>query len=240
LGCYPRASVGPFAIEGGSSYFDGARGVETATYPSVDIANGAPTGADATDRIVLATCKDSNRKSNSERVVVFTSTDGGNSWSTIWNAAEAGDRPNLPAVAISPDGDDVYLVYQGFLDPWRPSLTGPRRMQGVVRHAEASNLATWTTLHRGDVADARASAHPSFGGLKEGFLGIYQAIVATRDAGVALWTDARSADRCPAIEALRQSLVDHDPIPIPAPGTDCPPRFGDSDIYSAASPDPTP
>jgi len=238
LGCYPRTSTGPFAVEGGSFFFDGARGVESPTYPSVDIANGAPSGADATDRIVLVTCKDDDEP-NSERALVFTSTDGGDTWSRIANAAEAGDRPDLPAIAISPDGEDVYLVYQGFLDPWQSSLTGPRRMQAVVRHAEASDLSTWTTLYRGVVADTRASSYMSFGGLKQGYLGIYQAAIATRDAGIALWTDIRNAERCPAIEAFRQSLVDGDRLPVPAVGTDCPPTFGNSDIYGAALPDPS-
>lgn len=238
LGCYPPASIGPFAIAGGSSFIDGVHGVETVTYPSVDIANGAPSGADASDRIVLSTCQGGGEP-NTEHVLLLTSADGGDSWLRIRTAAEASDRPNAPAIAISPDGDDVYLVYQGFLDPWRSSLSGPRRMQPVVRHADASDLSTWTTTYRGEVGDARASASPSFGGRTVGDLGIHLAAIATRDAGIALWTDIRNAARCQAIEAFRQSLVDGDRLPAPTIGEDCPPTFGNADIYGTVVADPT-
>jgi hypothetical protein len=218
--------------------FDGLTGVEAKPSRSVDVANGAPTGGDATDQIVLVWC-DGGLGLNAERAVVITSTDGGDSWSDPVDAAQAGDRPNMPAIAISPDGQDVYLVYEAFLDPARESLADPTRMQGVVRHAEASDLAAWITLHRGVVGDARASS-----GMSDFFdtenLGEYQGAVATRDRGIMLWTDIRNAERCPAIEVHRQSLVDGNPNPTPAPNTDCPPSFGNSDIYAAALPDPTP
>jgi hypothetical protein len=213
--------------------FDGVAGTRTNSYPSVDIANGAPTGADAPDTSDLAWC-DASPGLNKEEALVQRSRDGGTTWSTPVNGAAAGDRPDFPAVAISPDGQDVYLTYDGFLDPWQPTTADPRRFQGVVRHA-AGDLSGWTELLRGVVGDARAS---SANGLSSGFLGDYNAAVATNDYGAAVWNDARNADDCPAIDAFRQSLTTTTPLPTPNPRVDCPERFGNTDIDGARVADP--
>jgi hypothetical protein len=220
---------------------DGRGGAGAAEYSSMDIANGAPTGGDATDQIVVTTC-DGSLGINAQRALVITSTDGGETWSHPVDAARPGDRPKSPTVAISPDGDDVYLLYQAFLDPWREDFADPRRMQAVALHAEASDLSIWTTLHRGALGDARASTGPSnfvFPGAGE-HLGLYQGAAATRDGGILLWTDIRNAERCPAMETWWLAEANGVEAERPAPNTDCPPTFGNSDIYGVAVADPTP
>jgi len=229
------AECGAFDPVQGRFTFDGVAGARTNSFPSVDIANGAPTGADATDRIVMTWC-DARNGLNSEQALVQYSDDKGLSWSTPVNGAEAGDRPDFPAIAISPDGGDVYLVYDAFLDPWRANTSDPRRFQGVVRHA-AADLTGWITLHRAPIGDGRGS---SANGLTSEFLGDYNFAVATRDYGAAVWNDARNAAVCPAINAYRQSLVDGSPIARPAPNSDCPPTFGNTDIFGGSYADPTP
>lgn len=226
---------GAFDPVQGRFTFDGVAGARTNSFPSVDIANGAPTGADATDRIVITWCDADNGLNNEEALIQY-SDDKGVSWSTPINGAEAGDRPDFPAIAISPDGDDVYLVYDAFLDPWRTNTSDPRRFQGVVRHA-AADLTGWSTLNRAPIGDARGS---SANGLTSEFLGDYNFAVATRDYGAAVWNDARNAAICPAINAYRQSLVDGSPIARPAPNSDCPPTFGNTDIFGGSYADPTP
>jgi hypothetical protein len=215
--------------------FDGVAGARTNSSTSIDIANGAPLGAGATDRIVIGFVN-SELGLNHERAIVRYSDDGGDTWSAPINGAEAGDRPDFPWVAISPDGGDVYLVYMGFLDPWRSTTSDPRRMQGVVRHATA-NLTGWATLHRGAVGDARGS---SANGLTSEFLGDYNFVVANNDYAAAVWNDVRDAAVCPAVNAYRQSIIDGSPIAAPAPGSACPPTFGNSDIFGGTYPDPTP
>ena len=222
----------------GRIVFDGFAGTRTDSFPSLSIANGAPTGSDATDTIVL-TWTDAANGLNHEQALVQTSADHGATWSTPVNAAEADDRPDNPAVAISPNGSDVYLVYNGYLDPFQTTTANPRRMQGVTRHADVGAggaLGGFTTLHRGVVGDARGSTRT----LNREAIYDYQYAAASRDYGAVIWMDARDATDCPAVDAYRQSLIDGSPITAPSPLTDCPPDFGNLDIYSGSFLDPTP
>jgi hypothetical protein len=222
----------------GRIVFDGYAGTRTDSFPSLDIANGAPTGADATDTIVLS-WPDAANGLNHEQALVQTSTDGGTSWSTAVNAAEAGDRADNPAVAISPNGTDLYLVYNAYLDPFRTTTADPRRMQGVTRHADVGpdgSVGAFATLHRAAIGDARATTRT----LNREAIYDYQYAAAARDYGAVVWMDLRNAAVCDAVNAYRQSLIDRTPIPPPAPLTDCPPTFGNLDIYSGSFLDPTP
>jgi hypothetical protein len=216
--------------------FDGVAGARTNEGPSLDIANGAPTGTGAPDTLLLS-WTDGQNGLNSERAMVQYSTDGGENWSQPFDATDGSDRPDFVWAAISPNGQDVYLTYMGFLDPWRDSLSDTRQMQGVVRHADFSDLATWTTLLRGGIGDARGS---SANGLSSEFLGDYDFVVATNDFASAVWNDVRDAAICPAINSYRQSLVDGSPIAPPDVQSDCPANFGNSDIYGNSFADPTP
>jgi hypothetical protein len=238
----PVTNVGQLDPVQGRFTVDGVAGARAPVFPSLDIAAGAPTGADASDQIVI-TWADDSLGTNQERAWVVWSTNGGDSYSAKVAASQGSDRANFPAVAISPDGRDVYLVYNAHLDPWRTTTADPRRMLGVVRHADVT-LATgavgaFTTLHRGAVGDGRGS---SANGLTTEFLGDYNYAVATRDYAAAVWVDSRNAAVCPAINAYRQSLVDGTPIPAPAPNQDCPDIggfFGNTDIFGGSYADPS-
>jgi len=228
--------VGVFDRVSGRFVFDGFAGTRTDSFPSLSIANGAPTGTGATDTLVL-TWPDGAL--NHEQALVQTSADQGATWSTPVNATEAGDRPDNPAVAISPNGTDVYLVYNGYLQPFQTSTANPRNMQGVVRHADvgaAGTLAAWSTLHRGAVGDARGTTRT----LNREAVYDYNFAAATRTYGAAVWMDVRNAASCDAVNAYRQSLIDGTPITPPAPLTDCPAQFGNNDIFGGAYLDPTP
>jgi hypothetical protein len=221
------ADVGAFDSIQGRFTFDGVAGARTNSFPSVDVANGAPTGAGATNEIVLA-WSDARNGLNEEQALVQSSADRGVTWTTPVNGASAGDRPDFPAVAISPDGRNVFLDYMAFLDPWQTSVTsGQRKMQGVVNHA-SSTLTGWFTLNRGGIGDARGSTILA---QKFEFLGDYTDVAATNAFEAAVWTDVRNAPVCPAVNAFRQSLLTTSPLPTP-PVTACPATFGNSDIFS--------
>ena len=237
----PVTQPGAFDPVQGRPVIDGVAGARSdlAPAPSVDIANGAPTGADATNRIVMTYVSGPLATPH----VYFTeSTKGGTSWSTPRAIETAGDRGLFAAPAISPNGTDVYVVYNAFTTPFRSNTTDPRTLVGVVKHADSSATPTvptggFTELHRGAPGDPRGS---SANALLSEFLGDYVYAVATRTYGAAVWNDARNAADCPAIDTWRQALQNGLNPPAPAPQQDCPATFGNSDIYGGSYPDPTP
>jgi hypothetical protein len=235
----------------GDATFDGQAGARDGSFPTVDIANGAPTGSDATDEIVLAwsngpTPSDTHPGPN-EQVKVMTSTNGGVTWMSSAVASPASDRPDFPAIAISPDGTDAYLTYMNFLQPWQSTNATLRLFQGVVRHADVNSatgaIGAWSDVHRGPTGDARGS---SANALVDEFLGDYDYAFATRNSVTVVWNDARNAADCPAIDAYRDDVasgtaagVSTDPT-RPAPEQDCPATFGNTDIFGGTYADPTP
>jgi len=199
--------------------------------PSVDIANGAPDGSGATDRIVLTYVSGTTA---APHVVFRESTDRGDTWSTPRNIETAGDFGYYTAPAISPNGQDVYVVYNAFTTPFQTTTSTPRGLVGVVLHATVTvgGTGAFTEIHRGQTGDPRGSSQNNLVGE---FLGDYVYAVATRTYGAAVWNDTRNAADCPAIDAWRLSLRTGTPLPRPAPQKDCPPNFGNSDIYAFTS-----
>jgi len=222
----------------GDDTFDGVAGARDGTFPTADIANGAPTGEGATDEIVVAwqngTTPSTTSPGPNEQLKVAYSTDGGDTWSFTTNAVPDSDRPSMPAIAISPDGSDVYVAYNSFLVPWQTTTASPRPMQSVVRHATTGAGGTpvgWADLFRGTAGDARGASANSLTGE---FLGDYNNAAATNDAVVAVYVDVRNAADCPAVDAWRQTIVDGSPGAKPAPGSACPETFGNSDIFGGS------
>jgi hypothetical protein len=241
----PTAVAGPVSQPG---VFDPAQGRPTidsvagarsdlAPAPSVDIANGAPTGTDATDRMVMSYVSGDLAQPH----VYFTeSTNHGASWSSARAVESSGDRGYYAAPAISPNGTDVYVVYNAFTTQYHDDTSSPNLLVGVVLHADtggSSATGSFTELHRGAEGDARGS---SANALTDEFLGDYVYAAATRTYGAAVWNDTRNAADCPAIDAWRMSNITGGSVPQPAPQQDCPANFGNSDIYGGSYLDPTP
>jgi hypothetical protein len=226
--------------------------------PSVDIANGAPTGSGATDRLVLSWVD--GQVPNSEKVQFSTSANGGSTWSAPRDIRSAGDRGYYSAPAISPNGNEVYVVYNAFTTPFQTTTSTPRNLVGVVKKAPVTSagVGTFTEAARGADGDPRSSSQNN---LAAEFLGDYVYAAATRTYGTAVWNDSRNGADCPAIDNYRQALHDEavatgqqtaeaeepgggedggdapgDPgdTTAPAPQQQCPATFGESDIYGVS------
>jgi hypothetical protein len=238
----------------------GARN-DLAASPSVDIANGAPTGAGATNEIVDAWA-DGRDGLNSEKVLVATKMPTGG-WNGPFVASTAGDRGYYAAPAIAPRGDRLYLTYNAFTTPFRANTSAPRNLVGVVRTSTAvasPTTGSWSTLHRTAGGDPRTSSQNNLAGE---FLGDYVYTAASRLDGqnfaVGVWNDVREGADCPAMDAYRLELrnavlsgaaePEDEDLPeirageesepeqgedpeAPAPNVECPATWGNSDIWS--------
>ena len=215
----------------GRPVIDGVAGARSdlAPAPSVDIANGAPTGADATNRIVMTYVSGEITKPH----VYFTeSTNGGATWAAPRPIEGAADRGYYTAPSISPNGTDVYVVYNAFTTPFRPTTATPRSLVGVVLHATAGvagPTGAFTEIHRSVPGDPRGSSQNN---LVAEFLGDYVYSAATRTYGAAVWNDTRNAADCPAVDAYRQALESGQSATAPAIQQQCPATFGNSDIWA--------
>ncbi len=224
--------TGQFDPVQGRFTIDGVAGSRTSTFPSFDVANGAPTGQGATNELLL-TWSDARAGLNHDQAFLEDSTNGGRTFSAPVAISQAGDRANQPAIAITPDGTQAWLTYNAYLQPWQATTSAPRVEQGVVRMATISNGVPggFTTVVRGAPGDARASSANS---LTSEFLGDYNDIKASGAGAVAVWNDVRNAAHCLAVDNFRQSLVNGSPIAKPAPATSCPATFGNSDIFGGS------
>jgi len=218
---------------------DGIAGARSdlAAMPSVDIANGAPTGIDATDEIIDS-WTDGRFGPNHETAMVSYSVDHGNTWSAPTPVSRPGDRSAYSAPAIAPDGTRAYVAYMAYTTPFATTTATPRFEHGVLLSSPigAGGAPTaWTTEFVGPSGDVRGSSQGRI--LYNEFLGDYVYAAASRTYGAGLWTDAPNTADCPAMDAWRQAsfTAGHQVFPAPWPIGDCPANFGNTDISSATT-----
>jgi hypothetical protein len=223
--------------------FGGAR-TDLSAAPSVDIANGAPTGAGATNEIVDA-WSDGGVDVNAGTGQLSWSLDGGTTWSGPMTVSLAGDRPLYSAAAISPTGDRMYVVYEAAAAPWRGSdMTSPRPYHGVFRTAPVGVTGapdTWADVYNGSTDTS--AGHNDLRGTYPGHdmyqerVGDYVYAAASRSYGVGVWTDAQNATVCDPVQRYRAASLAAGTraLPAPWPLADCPDTFGNTDIWSVTT-----
>src|SRR5262249_40361779 len=213
--------------------------IDLTAAPSIDIANGAPTGLGPPNELVDG-WSDGRGGLNNEASLLSWSTDGGATWSAPITTSLPGDRSLYSAPAISPTGSRVYFVYEGPQTPWQGAdMTTPRLYHGVFRTAPITAggvPGSWTTIDNGPLADVRA-AYPSHDIYQER-VGDYVYATATSTYGASVWTDVRDAAVCNAVQSWRSAsfAAGRRLLPgAPWPLADCPPTWGNTNIYAATT-----
>jgi hypothetical protein len=223
------AGIGQLDPVTGRSTIDGVAGSRTDVFPSIDIANGAPSGMGAPNTIVLG-WSDNRAGLDNEKAYVSYSANRGASYSPATAVSTAGDRANQPAVAIAPDGSKVYVTYNAWHQPWQTTTASARPMEGVVLSGPSG--VSLVEVNRGASGDARGSSANS---LTAEFLGDYNYAVASNTYGSTVWNDVRNATDCPAVDAFRQSLASGSPIPKPSPCQTPSTAFGNTEVFGWTS-----
>ena len=214
----------------------GAR-IDLLSMPSVDIANGAPSGADATNEIVDV-WGDGRFGLDHEVALLSRSMDGGATWSEPTTVSLPGDRPIYAAPAIAPDGSAIYVIYEALTDPYRGAdMSSSRGYHGVFLRAPigaGGAPGAWSTLVTGPLGDIRGT-YPGHDIYQER-VGDYVYAAASRTYGVGVWSDAADAAVCPDVQQWRADSFAANERVLPGapwPAVDCPATFGNVQIKAA-------
>jgi len=186
------------------------------SFPSVDV--------DQTSGKVYVAWADF--RSGRGQVMLTTSSNGGGTWAPAATVLDvAGRSAFFTGVAVSPDGSKVTVATQA-LDA-KPAGTAPGA--GVVHYdsylAESVGGGTFSA----PIKLSSASSDPdgsSTNSLGAQFQGDYNTLISDNAHAWFIWTDARGATPCAAVDAFRAGTAAKPNVPVSCAGT-----FGNTDIF---------
>jgi len=161
------------------------------------------------------------------QVMLTVSSNGGGTWTPAATVLDvAGRSAFFPGVAVSPDGSKVTVAAQA-LDA-KPAGTAPGA--GVVHYdsylAESVGGGAFSTP---PLKLSSASSDPdgsSTNSLGAQFQGDYNTLISDNAHAWFIWTDARGATPCAAVDAFRAGTGPRPNVPASCAGT-----FGNTDIF---------
>lgn len=185
------------------------------SFPSVDI------GPNGTLYVAWADFRNGHGQ-----VMLTKSSNGGDTWSPASVVLDVSGRSTFfPGVAVSADGHKVSVATQA-LDA-KPAGTAPGA--GVVHYdsyfAESVNGSSFSS----PVKISSATSDPdgsSTNSLRAQFQGDYNTLISDNQHAWFIWTDARAATPCSAVDAFRAGTGTQPNVPAVCPGS-----FGNTDIF---------
>jgi len=191
------------------------------------------------------------RTSAGGRIVVATSTDRGATWSAPVQVSGTQGYAFFQGLAVAPNGR-VDLAWQS-LTAHSPATFGTGNAKIDTYAATKPAAGYWSAPAKvsAESSDPAASAQNN---LQRQFWGDYNQVVSGAGGAWVIATDSRRGVGCPAVDAYQHYLVDNglvirsdgadrftqrqtgvnpalsDPSVKPAPPTDCPAGFGDTDV----------
>jgi len=161
------------------------------------------------------------------RVLITKSADGGANWSAPLPALDvAGRSAFFPGVAVSPNGTKVTVATQALDDVASGTAPGA----GVVFYDSYLAVSTGGGAFTTPLLISAASSDPdgsSTNSLRAQFQGDYNTLISGDSYAWFIWTDARNAAPCSAVDDFRAGIA---PKPDMS-SSDCPGNFGNTDIF---------
>ncbi|HEY8861224.1 MAG TPA: sialidase family protein [Candidatus Limnocylindria bacterium] len=188
----------------------------------------ASAGVDQTNGAVYVSWSDA--AGGSGRITVSRGTNGGTTWSapmTVSTAAEG--YAFFQGLDVAPNGR-IDVGYQALIAVNPAYGTGSATINSYYV-SSTNGGTTWSApLKVSSVgSDPAASAQNN---LALQFWGDYNTLASTNDTALFIYTDSRNGVDCPAVDAYQRGLDGTGAATAkPAPGTDCPAQFGNTDAY---------
>ena len=186
-----------------------------------------------------------NKTSGGGRIVVATSTDRGVTWgSPVTVSTSAQGYAFFQGLDVASNGR-VDLGYQALVAA-KSTIFGTGNAAIDAYYSSSTDGTTWSAPAKVSSAssDPAASAQNN---LQRQFWGDYNTLVSSTAGAWFIYTDSRTGAGCAAVDAYQTYLADNglaqneeresskdtpaDPSIKPAPPTDCPAQFGNTDVY---------
>src|SRR6266542_1746914 len=168
-------------------------------------------------------------------VVKAAVSSNGFDWTNLGTIADVcGRNAFFPAVAVAPNGT-VAVTFDALTappadDPWSTGV----QVYDTYYVESRDGGASFTAPLRVSSASSNPDAS-SYNNLMEQFIGDYIGIVAGPTQAYLVWTDARDASRCQAVDAYRDAVYAGSKTAVaPNPDVDCATSFGNTDTEFAA------
>ena len=171
---------------------------------------------------------------NGQGTVKAAVSPDGLSWSLLGTVAQvSGRNAFFPEASVASSGL-VSLVFDALT---QPPANDPFQTGVQVYDAYYAQLAPGVASFTAPVRVSTQSSNPdgsSYNNLKEQFIGDYIGIVAGPASAFLVWTDARNAVPCAAVDNYRSAVYAGSKTAVaPNPDTACDLSFGNTDTFSA-------